>query len=443
MQQPISQSSGDLARLDDPGKKVIPLPNLAGNGRFHNMQVEIRHGSVLCAKCSTTLRTDGPCPKCGYKSACIKIGYKRKQPYYYYHDEELKALTFGTALDTLLIINREIANRRFDPNSRTRSVIEARKFFAAWDEFMKSKEELIPSGQFAWSTYETYQTHFRTYLVVIGDKDIRKIDDKDFKKVTGKLAGQSYKYTRNVFATMLTFMYWAQDEKHCIETIPAFPLFPGKPLSQSAKRESLSVEEQDETFALIPEIHRPIFIFSSEVGCRPGEAGLIQIQDIDRNGVLHIRRTFSRYEPRNRTKEGSIRHITLSDVAIEIVKKQMVDPETGVFRTKGLLFKNPFGRPKWGPYRPAYLRDLWREAVGYDFPDLYAATRTSFATQIAESNNISEKEWMKTTGHDSKEAADRYFHQRPSRQRQIVNARRKSSVAVLPFKRFGYDNEQS
>ena len=72
------------------------------------MQVEIKHGSILCAKCNTTLREAGLCPNCKYPSACIKIGYKGKT-YWYYLDDNLKAYDYGAALDAVIAINREIA----------------------------------------------------------------------------------------------------------------------------------------------------------------------------------------------------------------------------------------------------------------------------------------------------------------------------------------------
>ena len=301
---------------------------------------------------------------------------------------------------------------------------------------MKAKHDLIPSGMFAPSTFYMYKTHYDCYLSkIIGDKDVRLIDGADLDSLTAALVGKSKHYKINVFSTLHSFMVWTLRKKKWIKDLPEFPGF-GNALSQSRKRESLTVEEQEAAFALIPERHRPIFIFASEVGCRPGETGLIRLEDIDRNGVLHITRTFSRYQEMDRTKDGAIRHITLSDVALDIVKGQMVDPSTGAFRTTGLLFKNPDGKPRWGPYRPAFLLKLWRETVGYDYPDHYAATRTSFATQLAETGELSEKKWRATTGHTSQEAADRYFHQRQTRQRSLLNSRRKSSSQiVIPFKK--------
>jgi hypothetical protein len=85
------------------------------------------------------------------------------------------------------------------------------------------------------------------------------------------------------------------------------------------------------------------------------------------------------------------------------------------------------------------LRRLWRKAVGKDFPDLYAATRTSFSTQLAETadtDGLSEKEWRVTTGHTSEEAADRYYSRRGSRQSHIVDQRRNSTTSkIIPIKK--------
>jgi integrase len=413
---------------------VIPFPKADRNGRLHRMQANVKHGSILCAKCNTTLREDGPCPKCKYKSTVIKIGYEKKT-YLFYLDEDSKAFTYGTALDTLLLMNRQITKSEFKPELYTKKAIEGRKFSAAWEEFMMDKEKLIPAEEFAPSTYHMYWTHYNCYLAgAIGDKSVLLIDDKDLTTLTSSLIGKSRHYIINVFSTLHSFMMWCVGKEWLDKnSVPTFPVF-GKPLSQSVKRDSLTVEEQAEAFALIPEEHRMVFIFAAEVGCRPGETGLIRLEDVDRDGMLHIRRTFSRYEETNRTKEKTPRDVALSDVALEIVKAQMVDPITGTFRTKGRLFLNPAGRPKWGPYRPAYLLKLWRRAVGPDVLDHYAATRTSFATQLAATPGLSEKEWRAITGHTSEEAADRYFHKRPSRQRDLVNARRKNGLSkVLPF----------
>ena len=313
-------------------------------------------------------------------------------------------------------------------------MIEARRFQNAWDEFLCDKLEEIEIGTFAVSTWQMYQTHNLAWLKpVLGDLDLMDFPDALIKRLDRLLAKKSRKYRINVFMTLHAFLNWCRNERGYIKLLPKFPDFGGRPLAQSKRRESLTVEEQDEIFARIAQPVRDVFLFEAEIGCRPGESGLISLEDIDRNRMLHIHRTFSRYTIRERTKEGSIRPIALSDAALEIVKKCMVDPETGMFRTTGLLFKNPVGRPKWGPYRPEFLRRRYREAAGMDMPDHYAATRTSFDTQMAETGELSEKEWMAITHHNSREAADRYFHNRPSRQVMLVNKRRQSKV--LTFKK--------
>ncbi len=205
-------------------------------------------------------------------------------------------------------------------------------------------------------------------------------------------------------------------DDHAAGADTQFPDWKGRPLAQSRRRESLTVEEQDAEFAKIPKKHRDIYIFAAEVGCRPGEAGLIRLEDVTRNGILILKRTFSRYHEMDRTKENANRAVPLSKLAIEILAAHRPDPQTGEMRIKGRVFANPDGRPAYGPYRPAFLSKLWRDSVGYDMPDLYAATRTSFSTQIAETGSMSEKEWERLTGHSGPEAADRYYTPTQNRQ---------------------------
>jgi integrase len=395
--------------------------------------MKILHGSIKCARCETTLHESGACPKCAYTHVVIRIGWRGKT-YRFYHDKNLRAHDFSSAAVDLATQNGEIAAGTFDPRKWLKPVIEARRFQNAWDEFMCDKIEEIEVGSFAVSTWHMYQTHYLVWLKpAFGDMDLTEFPDAQLRRLERLLAKHSRKYRINIFMTLHAFLNWAKNERGYSKAIPKFPDFGGNPLAQSKRRESLAVEEQDAIFARIPQPVRDVFIFEAEIGCRPGESGLIRLEDIDRNRMLHIKRTFSRNKIRERTKEGSIRPIALSDVAVEIVKKYMVDPETGVFRTTGLLFKNPVGRPEWGPYRPEFLRRKYREAAGMDLPDHYAAARTSFSTQMAETGELSEKEWMAITHHNSREAADRYFSNRPSRQVALVNKRRGSKV--LTFKK--------
>jgi integrase len=397
--------------------------------------VKILHGSIKCARCETTLQAAGACPKCCYTHVVVRMGWKGKT-YRFYHDKHLRAHDFSSAAVDLASQNGEIATGTFDPKKWLKPVIEARLLQSAWDEFMCEKiEEIQLGGDFAVSTWKMYQTHYLVWIKpTFGNIDLMDFPDPGMKRLEKALAKKSRHYRINVFTTFHAFLCWARDERGYIKMLPKFPDL-SKPLAESRRRESLTVEEQDEIFARIAEPTRDVFVFEAEIGCRPGESGLICLEDIDRNRMLHIKRTFSAYELRDRTKEGSIREIALSDTAIEIAKKYLIDPETGTFRTTGLLFKNPVGRPKWGPYRPEFLRRRYREAAGMDMPDHYAATRTSFDTQMAETGELSEKEWMALTGHSSKEAADRYFHNRPGRQVALVNKRRRAKVIV--FKKDG------
>lgn len=412
-----------------------------GNGTIRTMQVTIKHGSVLCARCDASMTAE-VCPRCRYTSAAIKVGYNGRK-YRYYLDDDLRPYTYKTAVATLVTINREIEARAFDPESRLREVIQARRFHAAWDEWMTMQLERIEIGEFAYSTWYMYQTHFSMYLwPIVGDRDVRLIDDETIDGLKMAVKDKSRKYKINVFATLHSFMNWLKNKKHWIKELPQFPDWKGRPLAQSRRRESLTVEEQEAEFAKIPERHRDIFVFAAEVGCRPGEAGLIRLEDVTRNGILILKRTFSRYHEMDRTKENANRAVPLSKLALEILAAHRLDPETGEMRIKGRVFVNPDGRPAHGPYRPAFLSKLWRNTVGYDMPDLYAAIRTSFSTQIAETGGMSEKEWERLTGHSGHEAADRYYTPTQNRQREIINSRRRNKGKVVSFPRTGSDGSE-
>lgn len=62
-----------------------------GNGTIRIMQVTIKRGSVLCARCDATM-TEEVCPRCRYTSAAIKVGYKSRK-YRYYLDDDLRPYT--------------------------------------------------------------------------------------------------------------------------------------------------------------------------------------------------------------------------------------------------------------------------------------------------------------------------------------------------------------
>jgi hypothetical protein len=375
------------------------------------------------------------------------VGFDKKK-YNYYYDDEQNSLSYEAAVYCLTTINKEIAAKTFNPADRLRSTIEARLFSAAWAAFLEEKEADIVTGMFAPSTLMMYKSHYKVWLSKISDRDIKLIDEKALKDLRQLLAiaGKHWKYQINIFATMHSFLSWCMDDpRKWLKALPKFPEYPGKPLSRSARRPSLTVEEQEVAFGLIKNpIVKDILTFEGEIGCRPGEGYLVHIEDRDRDGKgLTLKRTWSARVQMERVKEGANRHVILSSVAREIFDRHVKDPVTGLPRQEGLLFRNPDARPAWGPFTTEYLRREYRDAVGMEMPDHYSAVRTSFSTQMGQLP-ISEKEWKKMTHHTTDEAADRYFNPGQRRQEFLMELRRKtnnlqdeSDKTVVPFKKPG------
>ena len=206
----------------------------------------------------------------------------------------------------------------------------------------------------------------------LGKWNINEIGVFEIKQFSKALPDKLKISTRRMIINTLHVFFNFAYKEGLVSVIPAFPTIKG---NDSRPRIALNIDDQREAFNRIPDVHRDVFIFESETGCRPGETCALKIRDIDfKNKTATIRATFTMCHFRDSDKEGHKRPIPLSDVACEIARSR-ADQRFG----EDWLFLNPKGKH----YTVQNLAEIWDKYSGIDCTH-YEAVRHSFCTQIAE-----------------------------------------------------------
>lgn len=200
-------------------------------------------------------------------------------------------------------------------------------------------------------------------------KDIREIRSGDIEDFYLSLPKDlALKTQKNIMDTLHKLFNDARRRKD-IDKVPDFPMIrPDEP-----KTGWIDEETQDKIYALIPDQHKPIFLFLLREGCRPGEVRALQVEDIDyENKTVIIQRTFSKGILRKKTKGKTIRILPLDDEVYTMLKK--------IRKIQGFVFTDE----QEDYYHKNKLNRIWNKALrelGLPTISLYEGTRHSFASQ--------------------------------------------------------------
>lgn len=374
--------------------------------QFYNPFVK----GIHCQRCNRQ-RNEMVCPHCGYVFVHIMFQYQNES-FDIYHDRFGQSYTYSQAeLD-----KREIDNQRktktLRPEDWRPKEREARKFQTMFGTFLDKKTKLHPS------TKKLYSVYYRNHFTGLYDYDVRVIQMKHLQEWYDGLPGElSGKYKKNMADCLRHFfrwlIRWGDLQKE--------PVMPEMDSAESAPRSALDIDIQLDQLELIPEPHRAFIEYLMETGMRPADGCALQIRDYNPNSrKILVQRTYSAGELIPTTKGKNKDWRVLSDRARELIVQAIgndLDPDR-------FIFINPVtGRG----YRTEFTRKLWRGHATVS-EDLYASTRHSLATQLAE-DGADKKSLMDILGHRDGRSTERYTHPSDDHKRRLLNRRRK----VIPI----------
>jgi len=329
----------------------------------------------------------------------------------FFKDTQGRLFSFITAFEQLLAMNRDIIEGKFNPTDWQPAKVKERLLSVMLTHWLEQKKAEILSGEFSYGTYHSYRSAVDTHIIPkLGHMDIREIRFSDLEEFKDKLPRDiKLKTKRNILNALHAALRWMW-RKGMITQMPPFPVIKGNDAEQ---RIALSLEEQYEALAKIPEEHRHLYEFEFETGIRPGELSALKIKDIDMEAqTVCVRRTFTMCRLRESDKEGHRKTIPLSDRAFEIAQKC----SSGRFPDDWL-----FVHPKTGKHHTVKCLWLyWKEYTKLPCTH-YEGTRHSFCTQIAEfGDKRAAQDLMR---HADSRSTDRYIHNRTEYLRDVLKKR--------------------
>ena len=372
------------------------------------------HGHIRCANGRCDKARHGPlCPHCGSYKCVITLYWRGKHYRFRRYRSDGKALDYDRAYRQLTAIRTEIDGGRFNPLDWTTAKLAEARFETLMGLWLAQKEREMRGGELAPSTYHRYclynKNHFRSFF---DNRDIRDVDFSLLRQFKDGIQGRKLKTKRNLLMALHGFMVWVRQEKpDILKSLPEFPTVAG---DDAEIRTALTIEDQAEQFAMIPERDRDPFLFEAETGLRPGEACALKVKDLDLStGTATIQRTYSDSTIQETTKARRKEPIPLSDAAIVIAQRNA----KGKF-PESFLFINP---RTGGGYRPEILRRLWRRYTTCDVTH-YEAGRHSFCTQIIEAG-AHPMDAQRLMRHSDRRSTEAYYHAGVERLRNLTNRR--------------------
>ena len=276
-------------------------------------------------------------------------------------------------------------------------------------------------GSLAPSTLAGYKNYARNYYLTspyLTGRDVREIRVKHLQLFYDSLP-RSAKYRKNVMDGLSVFFRWLKRWGEIADV----PTWPEMDTIVEPIRFSLTLDEQEAALARIPGEHRDIFEFMMETGLRPAEACALMLVDVDpKHRRILVRRTYSKGQLRNRTKQKKEFWRLLSDRAWEIL-------ELNIEADFSFVFRNPVTRRG---YRYEFLQRVWRAHAGIS-AGIYEATRHSYCSQLAESDEgLSPKHLQALMGHADLRSTMKYVHPSEDKLRAALNRRGKPR-RVIPI----------
>ena len=358
-----------------------------------------QRGSVLCNRCGIAMNT-GTCPRCGGVTCHISLFWKGNAEKFYKDKHEV-VLSHMAAVEMRFRMNIELKERRFRPENWRCDSRSYRMDKLVYSWIQECAEE-VKAGEMSPAMPIFYRSISEKHILNpeygLGSWFIQDIGVQEIKAWAKRLPQKLLISTRRqIVHTFHVFFKWAY-KSGIIREIPAFPTIKG---NNSRPRLALDIPTQYEALDKIPDVHKDIFEWGFETGCRPGETCALKIKDFDfTNKTVIIRRTFTMCKLRESDKEGHKKAIPLSERAFTIAKNRAA----GRFPDEW-LFVNPKGQH----YTAQNLNELWKKYSGIPTTH-YEATRHSFCTQIVE---VADKKAAQgLMRHASPMSTDRYFHSR-------------------------------
>lgn len=376
----------------------------------YNPCMELK-GTITCQKCTKKRDILSKSCACGYSNVFIKIDHKG-QRYRFFYDKEGRPFTVTTAMSAQVQIDSAIRQHTFDPSEWLPINTNERRFTILFEKFQEQKKKKLHPG-----TDHVYDVYYRVHFPPLYDIDVRDIRMKHLQAWYDGLPSKlSSKYKKNMTDCLRAFFNWLVrwgDLKEC-------PIMPDIESPDSVPRTALEYDVQQEQLSKIPEPFRDFFEFLMEAGFRPAEGCALKIGDYQR-GRLLVQRTYSRNVLIETTKGKNKTWRTLSTRANELIL-QAIGNDIDADR---FIFINPAtGRG----YLPEFCRKAWRKYT--DVPeDLYASTRHSLGTQLAESG-APKKYIQELLGHKDGRSTDVYMHPSDSKKREYLDNRNSKVVDI-------------
>lgn len=231
------------------------------------------------------------------------------------------------------------------------------------------------------STVASYQTAVNYWNGVIGSKLIRDLRASDLKAAVAALDKAVSGKTVNNYMVALRGVFDLADDDRMISSNPAKSLKAAK--HQTPEPDPLDAEEMNALLAHIagryPSEAHSYFEFAFCTGMRPSEIIALQWGNIDwRKRSAKVEAAIVLGEEKG-TKTDKVRHVDLSDRAIEALKRQKA--RTFMLGADALIFTNPNTGEPWSGSQ-VQRRLYWNpslRALGMRQRDCYQ-TRHTYAT---------------------------------------------------------------
>lgn len=378
-------------------------------------------GYISCAKCDKTM-VKKEC-RCGNSTCYIRIFWDGKR-YAYRRDEDGELYNYARAVKALNTIREQVdrhvkGTAIFDPADRTAEKVLQRRFLYKWDQYMAEKEERVRRNERSPSYVRILHSYCRKHYVPLHNMDVREIRLSHLSEINRNMEG-SIKTRKNVFDALKSFFVWLRDRDGCMEMrpLPKFPLIDGDDAQPTG---AIDYQTQQEALARIPQPYRDVIEFAMETGCRMGEVCALKVKDVNADGTIWIRRTWSDYVLRETTKGKRKDIIPLSERA-----KDIVGDHSGMATPERWLFTNPRTGKNFFPKK---VSEIWKEfsnlAIG-----LHEATRHSFCSQlVADGESLAVVKSL--ARHADIKTTMRYVHVSDEMTKEAVNNRGRGKVVPL------------
>lgn len=280
--------------------------------------------------------------------------------------------SFEKAARVLTSIRNEIDQRKFDPSNYAKKDLKNFIFENSIEAWFQEKRDEVEKGNRAKGYVRVLRCYINNYYTYFNGYDVREIRSGDIKKFYQSLPKKSLKYIKNIISGLENFFR----ELVKSELIERAPIFPSITLDERAPKwvDSLT---QIQIIKLIPKQDRPIFLFLSWQGVRPGEGRALKVKDIDfQNELITMRRTLSDGEMKERVKSKKEKVRAINPRALGLLKKLCINKHPESF-----VFINPRTNRH---YSESAFRRLWQfvKDKGIDIIS-YQATRHSIATELS------------------------------------------------------------